>query len=140
MAAAAATVAWASDEPPADLAALESRLQTACRSQDYAKALDIAESVHELMEPRHIETLYSIACLHCLLGDRDQAYAWLQKALDAGYWDFRHVMEEAGWPLPIQHSWPNKPEARTKLRLAGAEPVGIGYVVRRDAPTDTARR
>ncbi len=140
IAAAAATVAWAGDEAPADLAKLEARLQAAYESKDHAGALDIAESVYELIEPKHIETLYNIACPHCLLGDKDQAYAWLQKAQDAGYWDFRHAMKETCWPLRIRHTWPNKPEARPKLRLAGAEPAGIGYGVRRDAPTDEAGR
>lgn len=130
----------AGDEPPADLAKLEARLEAAHESKDYAGAPEIAENVYEFIEPKHIETLYNIACSHYLLGDRDQAYAWLQKALDSGYRDFRPVMKEAGWPLPIQHSWPNKPEAGTKLRLAGAEPAGIEYIVRRDASTDEARR
>jgi len=93
-AAGAATIARAGDEPPADLAKLEAQLKAAQESKDHSKALEIAESMHELLEPKHIETLYNIACLHCLLGDKDQAYAWLQKALDAGYWDFRHAMQD----------------------------------------------
>jgi len=49
--------------------------------------------IHERM-PDDSGTIYNIACLHALLGHPEQAYAWLAKAIDAGYSDADHMLED----------------------------------------------
>jgi len=79
---------WARLEP------LKQQLDEARRSQDYAAALGVAEQIHELVQPPYVESLYRLASLHAALGHEEQAYEWLGKTLDAGYWDFRRLLAD----------------------------------------------
>lgn len=72
------------------------------RRADYKKALAVAEKMHD-QRPGDLDTLYNIASLHCLLGDKEKAYSWLEKAVDAGFgdeefllndWDFKTIRAE----------------------------------------------
>jgi ubiquinone/menaquinone biosynthesis C-methylase UbiE len=51
------------------------------------RALQIAEELNTLLEARHVAVLYAIAGLHCRLGNRLEAYEWLYRAAEAGFWD-----------------------------------------------------
>ncbi len=86
----AATRAWAMDDDD-DFIALHEKLYEAYKKGDYKAALETAGKMHEL-RPDHIETLYNTACLHCLLGEKDAAYTWLNKAVEAGYKDADFLM------------------------------------------------
>ena len=44
--------------------------------------------------PDAIDTLYNIACLHCLLGHEEEAYTWLERAVEAGYDDADHLLKD----------------------------------------------
>lgn len=76
----------AQDDPPPDFNKLSRQLSQAFQSADYAKALDIAKQMHEL-RPEDLETVYNIACLHCRLSHKDDAYTWLEKAVKIGFRD-----------------------------------------------------
>ncbi len=94
IACATGTAARAEESSLADFDQLEREFQKASESKDYAKALETAEKMHEIIAPKHINTLYNIAGMHCLLGHQDQAYAWLEKAIDAGYHDARRLRRD----------------------------------------------
>lgn len=91
IAAVAVPAAWTQEDAPAALDQLERQLHKAYEGKDYAKALEAAERLREVIEPKYIETLYNIARMHCLLGHEDQACEWLEKAVDAGYRDARRL-------------------------------------------------
>ena len=76
----------AGNDPPPDFSKLQVELKQAYDAGNYAKALEIAEKMHEL-KPEDVETMYNMACMHCLLGHKDKAYTWLEKAIDAGFKD-----------------------------------------------------
>lgn len=94
--------AWAGQEPWDDVRARERELKTSYKAGDYAKALKLAGELHAAMEDKRAEILHRIASLHCLLGEREKAYEWLQKCLDAGYdayllpddKDFQNIRDE----------------------------------------------
>ena len=90
----AATNVRADEATPDDFDKLKVQFDQAYQAQDYPQALELAEKMNELIEPQYVETLYNIACLHCLLGHKDQSYQWLEKAVDAGYWDAQHLMRD----------------------------------------------
>ncbi|MFH1419495.1 MAG: dienelactone hydrolase family protein [Planctomycetota bacterium] len=83
---AAATRAWAIDDKDddSDFTALHEKLYAAYQKGDFKGALETAAKMHEL-RPDDVDTLYNTACLHCLLGEKDEAYNWLDKAVEAGY-------------------------------------------------------
>lgn len=72
----------ASDDP--DPQKLASEMEAAYRAGQYDKALTLGEKLHKIDEdnPTH---MYNLACLNCLLGKKDKAYEWLDKAVDAGW-------------------------------------------------------
>lgn len=63
---------------------LASEMEAAYRAGQYDKALTLGEKLHKIDEdnPTH---MYNLACLNCLLGKKDKAYEWLDKAVDAGW-------------------------------------------------------
>lgn len=75
--------AWAADDVRPDFAKLERQLFEAFRNQDYSKALNIAEKMHQL-SPKNVDTLYNIAIMHSRLGNKDKAYEWFVKAVETG--------------------------------------------------------
>ncbi len=77
-----------------DLTRLETEFQAACDSKNYDKALKIAERMNEVLAPKHLANLYNIACLHCLMGKKEKSYEWLEKAVDAGYWDVQQLIHD----------------------------------------------
>ncbi len=77
------TAMWAFEDQETDFNKLESLLFKAHKSKDYLKALEVAKKMHHL-RPKHADTLYNIASLYCLLGHKDMAYEWLNKAVDTG--------------------------------------------------------
>ncbi|KPJ59232.1 MAG: hypothetical protein AMJ46_12075 [Latescibacteria bacterium DG_63] len=67
------TAAWAEDEKPAHLDQLQLRFDEAWEDEDYSKAIEIAREMNEIIEPMHVETLYNIARLYCILSASAQA-------------------------------------------------------------------
>jgi predicted esterase len=90
---ASAAVVRAADNEPPDLSKLEKELKQAYDSGNYQKALETAEKMHEL-KPDDPDTMYNMACMHCLLGHKDKAFEWLEKAIDAGFADADHLAND----------------------------------------------
>lgn len=76
-----------------DFRELRRELKKHYRRANYKKAMKLARRMHE-QRPNDLDTLYNLACLHCLLGQKAKAYAWLQKAVDAGYGDEKHLLND----------------------------------------------
>lgn len=68
-------------------------LATAYQRRDYETALKIAKRLHNA-EPRSPIHIYNAACMYCLLGATDDAYTWLEKAVDAGYDDADQLLAD----------------------------------------------
>jgi predicted esterase len=86
--------ARAADDDKPDFSELQRQFRKAYDGANYKKALEIAGKMHEL-RPADVNAIYNTACLHCLLGDGDQAYEWIEKAIDAGYRDADHMIDDA---------------------------------------------
>lgn len=54
------------------------------------------ESFHRAIEidPMHSEALYDLACMYSLMDKKKKAFEFLEKAIQAGYSDFRHIEED----------------------------------------------
>lgn len=81
----------AADEDEPDLATLRADFAKAVEAENYEAALAVAEETFWVTAAPHIETLYEIAAMHARLGRTEDAYEWMQKCLDAGFWDFRKL-------------------------------------------------
>ena len=84
------SISEAKEEAKANFGELSGDLGEAYQSEDYKKALAIALKMHDV-RPKDSDTQYNIACMYCLLGKKDKAYSWLEKAIDAGYSDADHL-------------------------------------------------
>lgn len=82
-----------SEDPPT-VQRLTAEIRKAYRAADYKKALESAEKLHALL-PEHPLPMYNVACMNALLGDKDKAYTWLDKAVAAGYADHAHLLNDA---------------------------------------------
>jgi len=94
----APAAAKGAEEPQASVAEIEKlglQLDEAYKLKDYAKALGIAEQMDEMLMPKYVDLLCKIAALHCLLGHKEEAYVWLKRTFDAGFWDFARLKEDA---------------------------------------------
>lgn len=82
----------ATDADPLD--ALREQYRVARAAGDLTEALAAAEEAYGLTAPPHVESLYAITAVHAARGDEDEMYAWLQRTLDAGFWDFRRLIQD----------------------------------------------
>ncbi len=79
---------------PAEISKLQSKLRTEYRAAKYKDAMETAKKLHDLV-PDDADTIYNIACLHCLLGEKGEAYEWLEKSIRVGYRDADNLMSDA---------------------------------------------
>jgi len=86
--------ASAETEKPAGFEELNKQYEKAYEKKEYARALEIAEKMYDVVAPPHITVCYNIAAMHCLLGNKEQAYEWLRYSFDAGFSDFRGLMAD----------------------------------------------
>jgi arsenite methyltransferase len=95
-AAATTTVAQEDQQKEAetDFAELKAEFEEARDHKDYEKALEIGDRMIENIAPKHYETLYAIACVHALHGDKPKAYQYLNWAIDAGFWDLMQMRND----------------------------------------------
>lgn len=82
------------DEKPASLTELQSQLRKEYRSGNYEAALKTAAKIQS-MQPGEVYAMYNVACMNCLTGKHDEAYKWLEKAIDAGYRDADGLIEDS---------------------------------------------
>jgi ubiquinone/menaquinone biosynthesis C-methylase UbiE len=99
-----------------DFRALRRQADEALQSRDYAKALEIAQKMNEIVEPQHYETLYGIARIYAFLGNNPKVYEWLDRAVGAGFWDaqlmrndaaFKGIQEEKRFRDLVRGAWAN---------------------------------
>ena len=69
------------------------KMMQASDSGDYDKAVKYAEQCQEL-RPKSEGAMYNLACCHCLAGNKDRAYAWLEKSIQAGWDDAEHMLSD----------------------------------------------
>lgn len=81
------------DEDEPGIGELQGDLYRAFRNSDYKQALAIAEKLHGL-DPEDVGTVYNIACIHAVMGDKGSAYSWLEKAVETGYSDANHLVQD----------------------------------------------
>jgi len=72
----------------------------ACRlmnSPQVKGALEKAKNIlisQQLLQPNSVITFYNLACVEALTGNVQQAYDWLEKAIQAGYQNISHMMQD----------------------------------------------
>lgn len=95
---------------------LRVRFEEAVRANDLVHALETAGAMNDIVEPEHMEILFGIARLHALRGDKPAAYAWLDRAVGAGYWNaqllrsdeaFAGMREEQLFRELVRAAWAN---------------------------------
>ncbi|MFQ5492076.1 MAG: deiodinase-like protein [Phycisphaerae bacterium] len=72
---------------------LSRKMNQAYESGDYDKAIGLAEDIQKL-RPKDDGAMYNLACFHCLAGHKEQAYAWLEKSIEAGWDDADHMLKD----------------------------------------------
>src|SRR5262245_55883052 len=60
-------------------------------AKEYRQAIPAFAKAMELRAGYPFNAAYNIACCHALLGEKEQALDWLQKALDMGFRRLKHV-------------------------------------------------
>ncbi len=80
------------DDAPKDVE-LRRELAKAYEAKDYKKALEAAKKLHELHPDDPID-MYNVACMTCLVGDKDKAFDWLERSVQAGFNDADHMSND----------------------------------------------
>ena len=106
---------------------LRRKLARTYRKADYAKALKVAQNMLEI-RPEDSDCHYNVACLHCLLGDKNAAYQSLEKAIDAGYADAGHLRND--WDFKIIRA-----ESRFRSLVKRLEQPAERTAARREKPS-----
>jgi tetratricopeptide (TPR) repeat protein len=89
--------------------------KTYYNAKEYGKSINAYEKVLDLRFGYPWAAAYDIACDYALMGDKEQAFKWLEKSLDMGFRDLHHVQTDTD--LDALHS-----EARF-TKLAALEDV-----------------
>ena len=77
-----------------DLAILKTQFDQAIRSGDQPRALKLVMHMIDVTEPEHVEALYAAAQLHARMGNREQAYLYLNRSIGAGFADRGRLRED----------------------------------------------
>jgi len=85
-------LALVEDDQP-DFMELQRSMMEALQAKDYEKALSYAKQTYDIM-PDESFTAYNLACMHCLSGHEEETYTWLEKAIELGYDDADHLLED----------------------------------------------
>ena len=80
--------------PGFDRAAVERRLTDAETRQDWAAALEAAQTLNERAEEAHLEALYQVAHFQALLGQADRACESLEQLQQAGLFDVQRLRRD----------------------------------------------
>jgi len=83
----------AAEPAPPAIATLHSQMEEARKAGDPVRLMELAEALNEQVEPIHLEALFNLSAAYAKLGNRPEAYAWLQRAVDAGFWDVDAIRE-----------------------------------------------
>jgi ubiquinone/menaquinone biosynthesis C-methylase UbiE len=151
------TAIWAGQASQVSASKLTEDLANQYSAGNFEQALKTAEQIIMTSSANDMNLLYRVATLHCLLGHKEEAYMWLQKAIDAGYGspdrlnkdnDFKSIRDEdrfkkvvaraninrylAMLERPEREGFQKKEEIMTALALKPGERVadigaGSGY-------------
>ena len=80
-------------ERSGEAAAVFQKGLAAYKQQDYTQALALLAQAHE-MDSANSETMYCLAFVHALAGNKEEALTWLEKAVDAGYYAPNHMARD----------------------------------------------
>ena len=77
-----------------DPATLRARADAALNAGEHAKAAELYAAAIEAGAPPRA-TAYNAACCHALLGDADEAFAWLGRSIEGGWRDIEHLKADS---------------------------------------------
>jgi len=86
--------ASASEDNPSSIEKLQAQLELAEKASDPVKQIALAEALNERVEPIHLDAMFSLAVAYARLGNHPKTYEWLQRAVDAGYWDVEGIRQQ----------------------------------------------
>ncbi len=66
----------------------------AYRQKDYQKALEYTKKAHEVASADS-RIMYNLACFHAMVGNKDEALTWLEKAVDGGFSAPKQIAKDA---------------------------------------------
>jgi tetratricopeptide (TPR) repeat protein len=66
----------------------------AYQQKDYQQALEYTKQAHEAA-PGDSRIMYNLACFHALVGHKDEALTWLDKAVDGGFRAPKHIARDS---------------------------------------------
>ncbi len=93
-----------------ELYRLRMQIRQAYEDDDYERGLQFAEQAYAIA-PKDSRVLYSLACLHSVLGHEKKSLKLLEQAVDAGFYCPQHIGQDPDW----KHVRKNK-----RFRLAAA--------------------
>ncbi|MFQ5805107.1 MAG: tetratricopeptide repeat protein, partial [Phycisphaerae bacterium] len=93
----------------------------AYRQRDIKEALRLTQQAYDVA-PKDSIVLYNLSCFHALLGDRDEALGWLEKAVEGGFYAPSKISSDPD--LESLHG-----EPRYKAALARATELAAGCCV-----------
>lgn len=96
---------------------LRTDFEKAREVKDYPKALEVAEKMHEAVQAQYLEACYNLACMHCRLGEKEEAFTWLERAVTGGYLNAFQMREDRDLE-PLRKD-PRFRELNRKAWLAG---------------------
>ena len=73
---------------------LRTQAQSAGQEKDYHKAVELYREAFTL-ETLNRTDLYNAACFASLAGDKNQAFIWLEKAVQLGYINIQHLKSDS---------------------------------------------
>jgi len=85
---------YKSTDMPPEAARLNVGAVSAYRGGDFKKALALVEQAHDIA-PKNSIVLYNLACFNALLGNRDEALTWLEKAVKGGFYAPRKIASDS---------------------------------------------
>ncbi|HPF38176.1 MAG TPA: prolyl oligopeptidase family serine peptidase [Phycisphaerae bacterium] len=98
---------------------LRQQFESAYAARDYQKALDASIKLHEA-RPKIVAHVYNVACMNCLLGNKDDAYTWLDKLCDTDFDDADYLADDADFRT--MRAEPRFREILEKIRSRKAKP------------------
>ncbi len=89
-----AAAADTGQEETPDRAAMHASLQTALDEGRLDQALELAEQIAFAEQTEYFDALVQVVAILCRKGDKEAAVETVQAALDAGFWDYRRLLQD----------------------------------------------
>jgi len=87
---------------------------------DYKQALTYTKKAHDVA-PTDSRIMYNLACFHAMVGDKNEALTWLEKAVDAGFYAPKHISRDTDL-----ESIREEPQYKTALAKAKKKAATVG--------------